>query len=466
MGNQLADQPLGDSESEFADPRRLLSAFSLVSSVTLLSTGMSVATNKAIAVLAGAEGIALMGLYRGLGAFIVGVVTCGSNVLILQKVSAARSEGERADLIAATALLVSLQGLLVLAVAMLAPGALAHWLFGTDRRAGHILEIQIVVCMAFVNLVLQAATSILKGQPEVRPVALLQTATAAASLLAIFPLLRLGGVGLALNVGSGSVVGACLGLFFIAKIFRPKLGEKPISERWAILVRTGTSSLWLIAHSLILAGGALAIQSIVNRSYGLSALGSYMAAVLIIDTAVMVLMSSARSYTLPALGRLESTGAKETLFSRMFALQLAANTAASLALIFGARLILRILFSDPLADGADILAVLGVSLIGQSIGWSYNTLLVHKGDISLFVFLDVVWMVCLSITILIAARLSLPLIWIAWINALSYLVGAVAYACAARLKYGEGFSNSRLAGQGAASLAVVLLAYGIFRGVS
>ena len=182
------------------------------------------------------------------GAFVVGAAM-GSNV-ILQRISVARTETERSDIIAAAGLLVGLQGFFVLLVAMLLPGALARWLFGSDGGGDQTLEIQIVIGMAFFNIVLQTVTSIVKGQPNVKPVAILQLATALASLMAIFPLLRLGRIGLAMNVGSGSVVGACLGLFFILLIFRPKLGEMTLSKSWAALAGAGTSSLAVFSHSL------------------------------------------------------------------------------------------------------------------------------------------------------------------------------------------------------------------------
>ena len=369
--------PAAALDAHLASPRKILSAFSVASAGTLLATVLSVGTNKIIAVMTGAEGVALMGLYRGLGAFILGAVTSGSNLLVMQKVSAARSESERSDLISATALLTILQGLIIFLAAILAPDAISRSLFGSQQKAGGILEVQIVLGMTFLNLATQAAIAILKGQPDVKPVTILQVATSTASILLIFPLLQLGRVGLAINVGSGSAVGACLGIFFIFKLFRPKFNEKGLKERWTLLTSAGTSPLWLIAHSVGLSAGMLSIQSLINRRYGLEALGYFTASMLIIDTATMVLMSSARTYILPALGRLESMATKEALFRRMFTLLLAANTAAALALILGAPLILRILFSGQLVGGTEFLAAVAFSLIEPLD--ELQRLLLHRG---------------------------------------------------------------------------------------
>lgn len=448
---------------DLTSPRRAFSALSLLSVVTLLSTAMSVATNKAIAVLAGAEGVALMGLYRGLGAFILGAATCGSNLLVLQRISVARTEAERSEVIATAGLLVVLQGLFVFSVATTLPGSLARWLLGSEASGGQALEIQVVLGMAFFNIVLQTVTAILKGQPNVKPVAILQLATAMASLLAIFPLLRLGRIGLAVNVGSGSVAGVFLGLFFILAIYRPRVAHVKLSESWATLVGAGTSSLWLIFQSFALMGGMLILQSMVNRHYGLTALGHYTAALLVVDTAVMVIMSSVRSHVLPTLGRLENPAAKASFFSRMFVVQLAANALAAITLVLGARFVLRMLFSGALAEGADFLAVLGVSLIGQSLIWSCNTLLLHKGDVRTFVILDVVWMTLLLAGAAAAVWLSLPPVWVAWVYTVSSLVSGMLYVCAVRLRYRGEFISAGLVGRAVFGLILVLTSYGASR---
>lgn len=429
---------------------------------------MSVGTNKAIAVLGGAEGVALSGLYRGLANFILSVVTCGSNILILQKVSASQSDDERGTYISAAGLLLLMQGLVIFTAAILAPAILARWLFGFDGLKGQLLEVRIVLGMAFLNLLLQTLTAIVKGQPDMRPVVSLQITSAAASLLLIFPLLQLGPVGLALNVGSGSLAGTILALFFVFRIFRPKLHMHSLGNSLKLLSGVGASSLGLIAHSLGLGAGLLTLQSIVNRHYGLAALGSYTASMLILDTVAMVLMSSTRTYLLPALGRLLDEEERERLFTRSLTILLTANTAASVILILGSKFALQLLFSDELAVGADFLAALGISLIGLSFAWSYNTYLLHKGEYRLFVALDIAWMACLLGATGIALQHDLSLIWIAWIHSASCLACGIAYACAVRIRFGSALASTNVAIQGMVSLLVVLSAYGashlLFRG--
>lgn len=472
-GPRVAADPLSNPKAELmsaedpggapslASPRRILTALSLGSSATFLAIVMSAAATKAIALFAGAEGIALVGLYRNVASFIVGVVTFGSSVIVVQRVAAARSQQESSDVIAATALALALQGTAILILLMTIPNILARWLFGGLPAPGQHGEMRIVFAMAFVNLLLQTVTAVLKGQPNVKPAMTLGVVTAASSLLVIYPLLRMGRTGLAINVGSGSLVGACLGIYYIRKIFRPRLFDRPLSERLRLLRGTWGASLWLTFQSLGLLGGALAVQALVNRRYGLEALGQFNAAMLIIDTIVLMLMSSARAYTLPAFGRLEDGRHKEALFTRMLALLIVANAAAALFLIFGPRYILWILFSKQLAHASSLLAPFGFCLIGLSFGWSYNTFLLHKGDIPLFVTLDLIGVLLLVGIIYLGTWMGLPLEFVAWTHALVYIVGAAIYALAVRWKYGDAYLNPRSVVIGILSLAGLGLGYGL-----
>lgn len=427
---------------------RLLAAFSVLSSATLFAVVFSVMTNKAIALLAGPEGIAMMGLYRTLGAFVSGTITMGFATIVVQRVSNARDQSEIDSVLGAASLLFLIQAALVAVVAIVAAEPLGRWLLGSSFTGVTPVEVRLVLAMALVNLLLGLVTAALNGQSDIRPITTVYLATSVSSFLLIFPLLALGRKGLAVNVGSGGIVGACLGLYYLRKLFRFSLSGA-WARKWATLRASVSTSVWLIAQNLAVLGGLLSIQKVVGRSHGLEALGGFNAAMLVVDTAVMAIMSSARTYTLPSLGRLSDEAQKRALLSRVLALRVVAATAVSAALIFGARPVLTILFSSRFADATDVMTILGFSLVASSFSWSYNSFLLHKSDMRSYVLIDMAWIASMYLAVWTCGFLGLSVNAMAWSYTGSCVLSAALYAAFCRRRYGFSLltgENIRLGG--------------------
>ena len=418
----------------------MLRALGLLSSSAVLATLFSVLTSKIIAVYSGPEGIALMGLYRGLGSWVTGALTLGYGVILTQRMAAARSKEESDTVLCGSALLLCLQLGAVMILAGFLARPLSAWLFQSTE---HVLVVRLVLAMSLVNLVLQMITALLRGQQEAAPPSFLHVATACASLAMIYPLLGLGARGLAVNVGSGGLVGVPLGLFFIWKRFRPALPTDALTRGWRFLKGSTTQSLWLILSLVFTSGCLLAAQSVVNAGYGLEALGSYNAALLIADTGVMILMSSARTYLLPAMGKISDPEQLEIFFSRSTGIAVLLMIAAGLFLAFGAQMLTRALFSSKFVAAAELLPIFAVSLAGQAVVWSFNTFLLHKGDIRSFVLIDLAWAAMLFATVWLCAWLRLPLATVAWAHALSWSASALLYIVFTRRAHGSGLLSVR-----------------------
>lgn len=420
----------------------MLRALGLLSSSAALATVFSVLTSKLIAVNSGPEGIALMGLYRGLGSWVTGALTLGYGVILTQRMAAARSKEETDTVLCGSALLLCLQFGAVMILGCLLARPLSAWLL-SSALPGQVQVIRLVLAMSLVNLVLQMITALLRGQQEAAPTSLLQIATACASLAMIYPLLEFGVLGLAVNVGSGGLVGVPLGLYFIWKRFRPALPADALSRGWRFLKISTTQSLWLILSLVFTSGCLLAAQSVVNAGYGLEALGSYNAALLIVDTGVVILMSSARTYLLPAMGKISDPEQLEIFFSRSTGIVLLLMIAAGLALAFGAPLLMWALFSAKFVAASELLPIFAISLAGQAVVWSFNTFLLHKGDIRSFVLIDMFWAALLVATVCMCAWLRLPLISVAWAHALSWSASALLYVVFTRRAHGTGLLSAR-----------------------
>lgn len=415
--------------------RGFLGSFAVLSSGTACAILFSVMTSKAIAVIAGPEGIAVMGLFRTLGALVSGTITMGFATIVNQRLSKASDQSEIDSVLGAAALLFMIQAALVLllAVAMAAP--LGRWLLGSSFTGVTAGEVRIVLAMALINVLLGLITAALNGQSDIKAITAVQLGTSVGTLLMIYPLLCLGRKGLAVNVGSGGIVGVCLGLYYIRKIYRfSPIG--PWTQRWATLRGSASTSTWIIVHTLVVMGGLLTVQKILARFHGLEALGEFNASMLVIDAAILVIISPARTYILPALGRLKAEGQKHALLTRVLALGLAATTAASAVLMFGAKPTLLILFSHRFLAAADVLAILSLSLVGMSCSYCFNSFLLHKNDIGTFVIIDMTWIAAMLGGVWACGYMGLSVSSMAWSYTGSCVLSATLYAWVCTRRYG------------------------------
>jgi PST family polysaccharide transporter len=443
--------------------RPILAAFRLMSSTAAVTVLSGAATNKVIAVVAGLEGIALMGLYRNVGAMVSRPLAFGFDTILVQRVSTARSEREAAGFLGLTAWLLGLQALVVVLIGACLAGPLARWAFGPGEPWAHLTEVRVVVAMGYVNLVLQMVTAALGGRVVLKSVATVGLASSLATLALIYPLLRLGRVGLALNVGSGSLVGAAIGAYLVWGVYRPAAADLSPSRAWRLLVGALPSSTALTVHPVLMMAGMVTLQSLVSGGYGLDGLGAYNAAVAVIDVCVLVLMSAVRSYYLPSLGQLEGAPGRQEFMARVFGVLLFLAAPAATLLALGARPVISLLFSARFAAAADLLAALSLSLVGQVFVWFFNGYLLHRGRFGLVLAVDAVWAAVFVGGVVACTRLGLPLGSVAWCYVSSYTLSGALYAAACVGLYGRDLLGRREVGIALAAFATVWAGYVVSR---
>ena len=232
--------------------RRLLAAVGLTGSAALLTVSLGVATTKIIALVAGPAGIAIMGWYRYLGALVSRSLLVGLDTTVVQRISTAKDPKAVSDTVGAAFLAIVLQGVVIAGIGLACAGLLGSWFFSTASTRQQVVEIRVVLTMAYANLIMQIMTAVLSGRAEVRKVAWVGVVAAAVTLLVIYPLLQLGNVGLALNVGSGSTAGAALATFYVWRVYRSSWIPAPVSDRWRTLAAALSRSGFLILHPIVM----------------------------------------------------------------------------------------------------------------------------------------------------------------------------------------------------------------------
>jgi O-antigen/teichoic acid export membrane protein len=429
-------RPGAEAPEAPASAPRLLSAVGLTGSATLLTVALGVGTTKVIALVAGPSGIALMGLYRYLGALASRSLLLGLDTTLVQRISTARDGKTVSDAVGAAFLAMILQGMVIAGLAFASAQPIGRWLFGEAATPAQVVEIRVVLAMAYANLVLQVMTAVLGGRVEVRKVAFVGVVAAFVTLAAIYPLLRLGGLGLALNVGSGSVAGAALAAMYIFRTVGFSFRRVPLADRfralWAMLAR----SAFLILHPLVMMSVVVSVQSLIRARFALPGLGAYNAAMTIFDTALMVIVASARSFFLPSLGQLQDPEQKARVVNRVLRVNLMLASAAALVAIVGAPILIPVLFSGRFESAIEILPPFSLALVGQAFVWSYAMFYVHQARYRLFFGLDLIWaMTYLGATIWVVSRQG-SLTAAAWAYASSYCLSGLVYTFVAVRAFG------------------------------
>jgi len=157
---------------------------------------------------------------------------------------------------------------------------------------------------------------------------------------------------------------------------------------------------------------------------------------------------------------------KAALLSDMINLLLILATIGIVLICVLSPTIVSLLFSKKFEYAATMLVILSVSIFVSVFSWSYSTLLIHKGAVSLFTLSDTIWM----LTVLSGISISFYLHWSPISSVLIYsassLVSVALYLGLTARKFGRiylPYQSLNLAGICVAivALSVSLFFYGV-----
>jgi len=439
--------------------RKIISAFSFMSGATLLTIIMGMATNKLIAVYAGTEGIGIVSLFRNFIGFLVPVLTAGTTTVIVQMISTSSSPARLIEIVKSVFNLFIIQLVVVIILATFFSGYISNWLFPNSNNHEYIDEVRIVFSMAIIVLFSQSMVALINGKVNIKKISVINIATALSTLIMVYPLVHFGGIGYAFIVGSGSIVGAIIGFLYVSKIYKRELDYFSFSVSAIKKISTLPVSLWLFLHPLFVSAIFLNIQVVVNKYYGINALGIYSAVVMLESTTIMLLMAGMKAYYLPMLGKLSSRVEKENFINKVLTLLILVISPFIIFLIFSAKYILWFLFSEEFIVGEDILKLQSLAMLAQVFSWCYAMYFLHESRYKIYFMIDAVWALFLSISIWYIASSGFPLASVALIYFIGSLISFSLYLVVIYRFYGKGFLNVRNTALGAVSFLAILAAY-------
>lgn len=413
----------------------MLDAIGLSSIVTISTIALGAGTNKILAVLAGQEGVALLGLYRTLTAILIQVVAMGAGMVIVRNLSSARSQDETLSAIRTIFTFGAIQTLVLLTLAIVA-GPIVSWLvFGVDYAA-HVSETRLAIGMAVGVLAMQLSLAVLNGQRRLREALKVNFTTSACTLAVAYPLVSAGPIGIVLLLGATCFLGAGLAIFYI-------LRSNPISP--SLIFRMPSAAFFqalpvsgaLTLQPFIVLGTALVIQSQIARHYGLDQLGLFAAAVTLETTSLAVLTAAMTSYFLPSLGTAPDEAEREALFNETLGILVPLSALGVTFIASIAPQLIGLLFSTRFLSASTLAGTLGIAIIAQAYTWSYGLMLVHRGRLRTHVALATLESgVRLSASVVCIA-MELPLLSLAYVHIASCALAAVAYATGDRWTRGR-----------------------------
>jgi enterobacterial common antigen flippase len=437
----------------------LFGALRVTMVTSLLTIVFGMVTNKVISVVTGNRGLGLIGLYRILGSTVSSVVPLGANDVITRRISTARDPAQKGEILGAALLIFLFQSVAILLVAVGLGGPISQLLFGNEGANAHVFEVRLVLLLTCGVIGFQLVTAVLNGFAQVKQTSLLGLVTASATLVTVYPFLRLGDKGLPLVISATCFVGAGLGLVYVRRSLGDTLLRLPRSYK--AFREALPLSPWLALHPLVITGSTMGVQSILVRQYGLSQLGNFNAASLVEGTAVMILTSAMRSFYLPSLGKLNDQAEKRSLTDRMAMPLLAATFIGAAVVLIAAPLIIKILFSKSLASARELVMVMIAAVVGQIFVWFAAMFLLHKGDYKTLLTIDSAWAVCRVAGTAICAFCGLQIVFAGWVHVAAYSISAVIYGVVIARRYNGSLFGWRTVVVGAsvliACVAVLLL---------
>lgn len=439
--------------------RKIISSFSFMSGATLLTIIMGMATNKMIAVFAGTEGIGIVGLFRNFLGFVVPVLTAGTTTVIVQMISTSSTPKKMSEIVSSVFNLFFFQVIVAVLAAIFLSGYISSWLFPTAINNAYVDEIRIVFAMAIAVLFSQSMIALINGKVNLKKVTVVNIVTALSTLVLTYPLVQLGGTGLAFIVGSGSIVGSVAGLYYVRKIYKNELHRIEFSLAIIKNIRSFPVSIWLLVHPLIVSATFLNIQVIVNKYYGINDLGIYTAVAMLETTTIMLLMAAMKTYYLPTLGQMKTQLEKEDFVNKVLSLLILAVFPFVITLIFCAKIILWLLFSKEFQTGSNILAIQSMAMLAQVFSWCYAMYLLHEGRYGIYLIIDSIWAIFLFCSMWYVASNGYPLIAIPTIYFIGSIISLMLYIVTAHRLYGKGMLNKRNIVLGLVAFLTILLAY-------
>lgn len=358
--------------------RRIVASTSIIGGATVATILIGILRTKILAVLAGPEGIGLLGLLANITALVAAVANFGLAFSAVREIAGAQSDRRKAEI---------RRALWVASLPLALLGGLLLWLgrepitrlAADDQSLSLLVGLSgILVFLSVIGLVQQC---VLQGLQRMKALGWIKIGGALLSTLIAIP-------AVALLPGKGGLFIAALalplGVVLVSLPFAPRdLPAVPALARHltrstvTLLLRVGAVVTLTTTISQL---GLLAVRALVVRESGFDVAGLYQAVITITTMNITLILGAMSADYYPRLSaHRNDPAAANRIFNDQLHVALLLGTPLLIALIAGAPLVLRILYTSEFA-GAE--AMLRWQLLGDFLkmpGWAMGYVLLAFG---------------------------------------------------------------------------------------
>jgi len=378
--------------------RHIFATTSLVGGTQVINILIGIIRGKAMALLIGASGVGLAGMYQSAVGLIEVISGLGLRDAGVRSVAISYSSRDSAQcsrtavVLIRTALLGGIAGMFITVVFR---RAIAQVTFGNDTYASGVGYMSLTVLL---GCVAAAYGAYLQGMRKISLLAASSVvATACASVAGLAAVLALRQDGIVLMHVLGSLTG-CLVLWFFARRFQ--IGTLRLSLReWAAeahdMVRLGFA---LMVASLATVGGAYVANVIILRAFGITGVGLYLASWTLAGSYVKMILSAMGSDFYPRITALVKTdGPVNRVVNEQMQLGVLIALPGVLFTLTFAPWILRILTSAEFVPAAAITRWQVMSAAIQALSWPMSYVVLAHGRSRLYMTTE-----CLTVAVWLA----------------------------------------------------------------
>jgi PST family polysaccharide transporter len=364
----------------------------MIGGATVLNLAVGILRTKAMAVLLGPAGMGLMGLFSAIAEFAqsvagLGVVSSG----VRQIAEAAGSGDERAMsrtavAVGRTSLGLGVAGALVLA---LASWPVARLTFGDAGQAGAVAWLSLAVLM---RVVADGQSALLQGRRRIADLARMGIAAgglgAAAAIASVYLLGERGIVPSLIAVAGANLLAS----WWFSRRLAARDG-RTAGSGWrrevAPLLKLG---FVFMASSMMMAGSAYLIRTLVSRSAGLDAAGLYQSAWAIGGLYVGIVLQAMGADFYP---RLTGVACDNEACNRLVNEQARASLLLAGPGVIGtlalAPLVIGILYSPAFQGAVEVLRWLCLGMALRILAWPLGFIVLVKGAQGIFFWTEIAW---------------------------------------------------------------------------
>lgn len=384
--------------------REILRSSGIIGGASVINIALGLARQKAAALILGAAGVGLIGLFQTLVATAAAVASLGLATVGSRQIAEAGAQGDAAKLAIARYALLS--GTVFLAVA----GGGAMWalrtpismhVLGDAGLAGSVGWLALAVALTVCGGSLVALLTGLRRIGDVARVSVLSALLS--SIAGVGALMAFGEAGLLPFVIAAPAMTVATAAFYVARAPRVKLdrvGLAELSGQWRVMAGLG---LAFMLSGLIGTGAQLVVRSLIHTDLGLSELGQFQAAVALSQTYLGFVLGAMGTDYYPRVTAAFSDPEKANrLVNEQSEVALLLAGPVLLTMLGAAPWILQLLFSSEFREAAAILRWQTLADVLKVASWPLGFLLLAGGNGRIYLMNEVIGAILLVLVTWIA----------------------------------------------------------------